>query len=249
MATTPSTRVTTLGRDWRLDINTVADPGTGYEELPGRQDAKLIEEFRTTDDEAHEDGGAGSDEVTGYRWRLEVELLFSMNHAGTSRDPVQKFLRGKYLALRTQAAKQSDFGVRWYNERGFTDEAHEGRCYVKSWTPKGGKDSDIITVVLQGQGQLADITNPAASQVPVVTSVVPATGGTAGGELVNIYGTHFTGATDVDFGADAATDFTVISDSRIVAITPAHAAGTVQTKVTTAAGASANVAADDYVYA
>lgn len=247
MATTPSTRVTTLGRDWRLDINTVADPGTGYAELMGREDAKLIEEFRTTDDEVHEDGGAGSDEVTGYRWRIEVELKYSMNQAGTARDPVQKFVRGKYLGMRGLAARQSEFGMRWYNERGFTDEAHEGRVYVKSWTPKGGKDSDIVTVVLQGQGTLADITNPAASQLPVVTSVVPATGAAAGGEIINIYGNHFTAATDVAFAADAA-DYTLIHDGHIVAVAPAHAAGTVQVKVTTPEGVSANTAADDYVY-
>lgn len=248
MTTTAPTRVTDLARRYRLDINTVADPGTGYVQLMGVEEAKLVIDLRTTSDETYEDDGAMREEVTGYAWRVEGKLKNSLNAAGTSRDVVHAFLRTKHLALRTAAAAQSEFGIRWYDRNGIAGEAHEGRVFVKTFNNDGGAGQDTIPIVLMGQGPIADITNPASSQLPVVTGLSDTTGPAAGGELVRIYGDHFTAATAVDFGATAATDYEVISDSEVVAIAPAHAAGTVQVKVTTAAGASANVAADDYIY-
>jgi hypothetical protein len=84
--------------------------------------------------------------------------------------------------------------------------------------------------------------------VPTVTGRSPVAGPLAGGTTVTINGTNFTGATAVAFGATAATSFTVNSSTKITAVAPAHAAGTVQIKVTTPAGASANTSADDYTY-
>lgn len=247
MATTAPTRVTDLARNHRLDINTATDPATNYSQLFGREEAKLIIEPETTSDRTYEDNGAMREEVIGYSWRIELKLKNSLNAAGTSRDTVHAFLLTKFLLLLTQAAALSEFGVRWYHTEGIAGEAYEGRVYVKQFPSDGGQGQDTIQVVLMGQGAITPITNPASSQIPNVTTVSPATGAAAGGELITIYGDHFTGATDVDFGVTAA-DYTVISDSHIVAIAPAHAAGTVQVKVTTAAGASPNVAADDYVY-
>ena len=106
--------------------------------------------------------------------------------------------------------------------------------------------------MLQGQGTLADITNPAADLTPTVTGLDPDTGDEAGGNLVSVFGQHFkpngtADVTDVDFGANAATGFEVISDSRIMAIAPAGT-GTEDVTVTTSAGTSADTAADDYEY-
>lgn len=249
MSTTPVTRVTDLARRHRLDIDTAIYPASSYSQLMGVEECKLVEELRTVSDEVHEDDGAAREEVTGYAWRIEMKLKNSLNLAGTSRDAVHAFLRTKFIALRTSAAAACEFGIRFYDRNGIAAEASEGRVYVKVWGTEGTKEAqDTISVTLFGQGALSEITNPASSQVPVVTGLSDSAGAAAGGELVQIYGNHFTAATNVDFGATAATAFNVISDSLIVAITPAHAAGTVQVKVTTAAGASANVAADDYVY-
>ena len=55
---------------------------------------------------------------------------------------------------------------------------------------------------------------------------------TAGGTLVTITGTGFTGATAVDFGTTAATDVTVVSDTSITADSPAGT-GVVDVTVTT----------------
>lgn len=81
-----------------------------------------------------------------------------------------------------------------------------------------------------------DGSTPAA---PVVSAHIPASIAVAGGELVTLTGSGFTGATAVTFGGTAADDFEVISDSKLVAIAPAKTSGSVSVVVTTPAGASA----------
>lgn len=247
MATTPTTRVTQLARRMRLDINTVADPGTGYVQLFGVEEAKLSETRRTEDDEAYEDGGAAREAVTGYSWQLDVKLDYSTNLAGTAVDTVHAFLRTKWVATRGASAQASEFGIRWYDRNGLAGDAYEGRVYVKDWKTSGGKGRETVDIVLQGQGALLDITNPLGSALPVITGLVPTAAGTAAGGIIQIYGQKFTGATAVTFGGTAATNFTVVNDGLIVATKPALTAGSKDTVVTTPAGASANTAADDLV--
>jgi hypothetical protein len=250
MATTPTDRRTMLARRLRVDIDTGAFPASNYQRLMGIQELKPVDELRTESDEAYEDDGAARESVTGYNWRLEVKILHSTNAAGTALDPVHAFLQAKYHAAKNNVAA-GEFGVRWYDRNGVGD-AREGRAYVKQWSPDGGNGGaqDTVSVVIQGQGPLdAEVLNPAANLTPAVTGLAPAGGPTAGGNLVNVYGTHLTGATDVDFGANPAEDITVVSDSHLVAVAPAGAAGTVQVSVTTPDGTSPNVDADNYTYA
>jgi hypothetical protein len=84
-----------------------------------------------------------------------------------------------------------------------------------------------------------------SSSSVVVTYVTPASG--IAGTSVTVYGTGFTGATYVSFGGATATP-TVINDSQITVIAPAHAAGTVDITVTTPFGTSAIVVADQFTY-
>lgn len=254
MPTTPTTRVTALARRTRIDIDTAVFPASQYQELMGKQEVKLVEELRTESDEAYEDDGAGREQVTGYNWRLEIKLLHSTNAAGTALDTVHAFLRAKFEAAKS-GVQNAEFGVRWYDKTGLSgDPAKEGRAYVKAFPPEGGNPGalDVISLVIQGQGKLNQITNPAASTVPAVTGLAPTGGSTAGGNLVNIYGSKFTGATGVaavKFGATNATNYTVVSDSHIVATAPAGTAGAKDVTVTTTGGTSPNTAADDYLYA
>ena len=83
---------------------------------------------------------------------------------------------------------------------------------------------------------------------PTVTGVSPTSGPVAGGTTVTITGTNLTGATKVVFGPLAATSFTVVSDTEIVAISPAQAASTRNIFVTTPGGTSATVTADQFTY-
>lgn len=81
---------------------------------------------------------------------------------------------------------------------------------------------------------------------PVVTSISPSTGSVAGGNSVTVSGSGFTGATAVNFGTIAATDFAVSSDTTVVSTSPAFAAGTVDVTVVTPNGTSATSTADQY---
>ncbi|WP_179217928.1 S-layer family protein, partial [Delftia sp. K82] len=83
---------------------------------------------------------------------------------------------------------------------------------------------------------------------PTVTSISPTAGPTAGGTTVTLTGTNLSGATAVTFGATAATGFTVNSATQITATAPAHAAGTIDVRITTVGGTSATSAADQFTY-
>ena len=83
---------------------------------------------------------------------------------------------------------------------------------------------------------------------PTVTRLSPTVGPLAGGTLVTITGTGFTGATAVDFGTTPATNLTVVSDTPITADSPAGT-GTVNVTVTTPGGTSATSSADQFTYA
>ncbi len=88
-----------------------------------------------------------------------------------------------------------------------------------------------------------------ATGAPVVTQVTPAAGPLGGGIRVTLTGSHFTGATAVDFGGTAAASFVVQSDAQIVAVAPPHAAGSVVLMVTNAVGSSPTVPAVSFTYA
>ena len=83
---------------------------------------------------------------------------------------------------------------------------------------------------------------------PTVTGVSPNNGPTAGATVVNITGTNLTGATEVNFGANAATSVTVTSATSITATSPAGSAGVVDVTVITPNGTSATSAGDQFTY-
>ncbi|MGF9562914.1 IPT/TIG domain-containing protein [Neorhizobium sp. BT27B] len=87
----------------------------------------------------------------------------------------------------------------------------------------------------------------AAQAAPTITLVSPNTGSTAGGSIVTITGTEFTGATVVRFGTSAATLVTVVNATTITARTPFRlTAGTVD--VTVVAPTGTIVAANAFTY-
>jgi len=102
--------------------------------------------------------------------------------------------------------------------------------------------------VLAGFGPSA-VTNNFHVAAPNVTGISPARGPLAGGTVVNVTGTGFTGATAVKFGNTAGTALTVNSDTQINITSPAGAAGTVNVTVTTPGGTSANSSANQFTYA
>jgi IPT/TIG domain/FG-GAP repeat len=87
----------------------------------------------------------------------------------------------------------------------------------------------------------------AQTKLPVVTNVVPGHGPTAGGATAEVTGKNLNGASEVRFGASAAT---ILSENgaEIAVRTPPGAAGRVDVTVTTPVGTSATSAKDRYVY-
>ncbi len=104
----------------------------------------------------------------------------------------------------------------------------------------------VGTVTSTDNGVLATFSNqPVTNALPVppptppaVSGVWPVTGSTAGGTVVTITGTGFTGATNVYFGStDIQTaSFTSLSATQIVVNAPMGSAGTVNILVKTPAG-------------
>ena len=68
---------------------------------------------------------------------------------------------------------------------------------------------------------------------PFISSVAPGQGTIVGGTPITISGAYFTGATSVTIGGALATNLVVVSPTRITAVTPAHAAGSVSITIAT----------------
>ena len=120
-----------------------------------------------------------------------------------------------------------------------------------SGTPTtAGAFSYAITATDSGspaQTATQTVSGTIAPATPAVTSVSPNSGPAAGGTIVTVTGTYFTGASAVSFGGNAAIWFNVTSDTSILAKSPAGG-GTVDVTVTTQGGTSATSAADQFTY-
>jgi hypothetical protein len=112
----------------------------------------------------------------------------------------------------------------------------------------GVVDIEVTTYGGTSAASSADQFTYVAPAVPSVTGVSPNSGSTAGGTVVTINGTGLTGATSVSFGGLAATSFTVISDTVIIALAPPQGTGVIDVNVTTVSGTSASAAADHFTY-
>ena len=244
--TQPTSTVTGLARRFAVEIDTAAPGPAVWLPLIGIEEFKPNWGQRREADEDYDDAGAERQAVTGSNWNLELKVIHRSPDGGITFDSVQEYLR---LKAQTDDALGGEVHVRWFDRHGGV-EAYEGRALV-SWAPDGGNGGarDTVAVVLSGQGKRAQIANPNASALPVISRLLPAGGPIAGGNIVTIQGRKFTGVTGVTFGATAATQVTLQADGQIACIAPAKAAGSYDITVTTPAGASANTAADNYTYA
>jgi hypothetical protein len=67
---------------------------------------------------------------------------------------------------------------------------------------------------------------------PTIISLLPTSGPEAGGTLVTVWGTNFLAGATVSFGGVAAASVTVTSATQLGAVTPPHATGVVDVRVT-----------------
>ncbi len=112
--------------------------------------------------------------------------------------------------------------------------------------PAGTYDVTVVAPGGTSATSSADQFTVTAASGPSVSGLSLTSGTTAGGEVVTISGSGFTGSTAVDFGTVAATDFSVVNDNTIIATAPAQAAATVDVTVTTYSGTSATGSADEF---
>jgi hypothetical protein len=142
----------------------------------------------------------------------------------------------------------ASFGGPWH-EKIVLSPSHTKNCRIalhsdgKAVATWERTDSQTIQKATFPNMQLS--LEPATS--PAITRIVPNFGSTAGGNIVVITGSSFTGATNVSFGGTS-TSFTVDSDLQISAVAPAGAAGSVHITVSTPSGTSSLTAYDQYTY-
>lgn len=109
---------------------------------------------------------------------------------------------------------------------------------ITATSPAGTAGSSSVLVTTPG-GTNAANTLFTYIGPPVVTSISPNSGPSAGGTNVTITGTGLTGATAVTIGGVAATSITVVNSTSITATTPAGSVGTASVLVTTPGGTNA----------
>lgn len=105
---------------------------------------------------------------------------------------------------------------------------------VTTTTPAGTAGFASI-VVTTGAGSATLTNGYRYATTPVITSIAPSGGPTAGGTQVTITGSDLTGATSVKFGATSAS-FQQNSSTKITAFAPGGAAGQVDISITTPGG-------------
>jgi hypothetical protein len=233
----------TLIRKWYLDVNTGTYGAPVWTGVFGVEEFKPALDPTVQDDADFDSAGYKSSTITALGWSLELKLARKVKASdATVYDPGQEALRAASMLMGTN----NQVDLRWYEvtTNGPKVEAYRGYAAV-SWTPDGGAMDalDTVSVTLTGQGARTVITHPdgAPSGVASVTSATPNTALQAGGTLISITGTGFTGTvetTGVKMGVTNFTSWIVMSDNTIVGIVPAKSAGSFEVVVTNASGAS-----------
>jgi predicted outer membrane repeat protein len=124
---------------------------------------------------------------------------------------------------------------------------------LQATVPASALTTVDVTVITGG---LTSTVDPRTDQftylpatIPVVNTISPITGPTAGGTIVNITGTGFSPTSTVKFGATSSTQVAFISPTHLQAKSPPEAAGPVDIRVTTGAQTSAaNPGTDQFIY-
>jgi len=118
---------------------------------------------------------------------------------------------------------------------------------VTATAPPGIGNVQITVRTTRGFSAAGPASQFTYTAIPAVAQLTPQSGPAAGGTSVVINGQGFTGATTVAFGGVVAPAFTVNSDIKITAISPAGS-GVVDVTVTTSGGVSPVTAVDRFTY-
>ena len=119
---------------------------------------------------------------------------------------------------------------------------------ITATSPAGSGTVDITVTTPSGTSPTSYADQFTYQATPTVTLISPISGPLRGGTIVTIAGTNLTGATAVNFGANAAITYTVNSATSITATSPAGSASTVDITVTSPSGTSSTSSADKFTY-
>jgi hypothetical protein len=246
----------TLNRKWWIDYNNGTHASPSWIPVSGVLDFQPVLAPVVQDDSDFDSGGYKSNVVTALDWSCTLKVARKATAASaTIYDPGQEAIRA--AANNTGAANSVE--IRWYEMNvdstgavvGPKVEAWQGYAVV-SWGEDGGAMDalDSASVTMNGRGARTAITHPeSVAAVPTVTALSTNAGAAAGGTLVMLTGTGFTGTvatTGVKFGATNAPTWAVVSDNVIWVVAPAHVAAAVNVVVTNATGPSISTATFTY---
>jgi len=239
----------TLGHSYEYGVRV----NIGTTETPTWQDVRRISDVQpaitpiTEDAATYDDFGSPNADKTGENWTLTFSALVNrVSSTGALPAEIAAILARTKPSAKGSAA---ELEVQYFHkpESGTPDpdDAYQGTATVGIQRANTGNSGvEKITVTLTGKGPRAEITNPFSgwgAAIPTITAITPASA--VAGDQVQITGSGFSGATDVDFdteGTPTAADFFVVGDATIIAIVPAGSAGDVGVSVTNATGESSD---------
>lgn len=249
-----------------IDLNVTTPLNTG---APNWQTLQYVEDTDFNPDDPqwvasgiYSDGGWGNQDKLGANWHLNATLnhMVVPGSVPPSYDPTHDYLEsvtiGKFGRANRVQLRVYDWDVN--DATGVLTPRGQAYAGVASsawpgYGTGGTNDKRLIQCVFMGKGPILKISHPypVAAVVPVVNNVTPDSLLVAGGGAFEINGTGFalvTGATGVKFGGTNASSYTVVNDSKIIGVYPAHTAGTgVAVLVTNPTGPS--VGGDTVIYA
>ena len=112
---------------------------------------------------------------------------------------------------------------------------------------EGAGTVDVVVVTSQGSSSTSSA-DRFTYLGPVVTSVSPQSGPSAGGTTVTIKGTDLNGATQVMFGSTPVTPSSISGNGKVIKVVSPAGTGTVDIVVDTPGGDSPTTSADQYTY-
>ncbi len=119
---------------------------------------------------------------------------------------------------------------------------------ITAISPAGSGTVDVTVTTPSGTSPTGSGDRFTYRPAPTVGRLSAKGGPASGGATVTISGTELSGATSVEFGGVPAAQFTLVSATTITAVSPAHAAGTTDVRVTTGSGQSAISTKDRFKY-
>jgi hypothetical protein len=119
---------------------------------------------------------------------------------------------------------------------------------ISAVSPAGSGSVDVTVTTPGGTSAATPADQFSYVAAPTFKKMTGRTGPVGGGTTVTITGTNFSPQTTVRFGSVPAQSVTVSSPTTLTAVSPAHAAGTVDVTVSTAGGSTATRGGDHFKF-